>query len=156
MTITDHRTTESPSAVSLLRVTQHFAAAARRFTYDAHSRDRQWLALTDSSEVQVWAIAWPPGSATGWHDHGSATGAFQVLQGSLREDVWTGAARSQVLTAGEAREFGADHVHDVRNDSAEWALSVHAYRPVLDQMTRYALVDGRLLTFRVDEAGASW
>ena len=59
-------------------------------------------------------------------------------------------------TPGEIRRFGPSHVHQVRNDGPEPAVSLHAYTPALTTMTRYALAPEGLVVVGVDAAGASW
>jgi hypothetical protein len=60
------------------------------------------------------------------------------------------------MLQGERRTFAASHVHDVRNDTEESALSIHAYSPRLDQMTHDDLVGGRLGPSGVEQPGESW
>jgi len=45
-------------------------------------------------------------------------------------------------------------VHDVRNDSIEPAVSIHAYSPPLTSMRRYDITDGGLLRIAVEDQ--SW
>ena len=122
---------------------------------EQHPTERRWHRIETDLDVELWLISWPPGSSTGWHDHGTAKGAFATLRGRLTEDTWAGRAFRRRLSAGEARTFPAWHIHDVRNDSAEHALSLHAYAPALSTMTRYRRVDGRLVVTEVERAG-SW
>ncbi len=124
---------------------------------EQHPTERRWHRIeTDlsSDAVELWLISWPPGSSTGWHDHGTAKGAFATLRGRLTEDSWAGRAFRRRLAAGEARTFPSWHVHDVSNHSGEHALSLHAYAPALTAMTRYRLVEGRLVVTEVERAGA--
>ena len=138
-------------------ITQLHTAAASHFAYDASRLERQWTVLSgDDDHVQVWAIAWPPGSSTGWHDHGTADGAFRVVQGTLREHVWIGYDAASDLPVGRGRHFTDSHVHDVRNETSQWAVSVHAYHPVLQSMTRYEVRDGQLVISGRDQEGSAW
>lgn len=123
---------------------------------DLRDTERSWTLLLSSSDVQLWLISWPPGSQTGWHDHGTASGAFQVLRGTLTEHHWTDGEQVLDLDTGGVRVFAAGHVHDVRNEGEEPALSLHAYAPRLETMTRYALHDGRLVLQGVERAGEEW
>lgn len=109
---------------------------------------------------EVWVISWLPGQATGFHDHGGSAGAFAVVFGTLMERTVTGAATTgQVLAkpvgAGDSRAFGPRYIHDVRNDAAAVAVSVHAYSPPLPQMTRYDLTAGGLVKLAT-EAAVAW
>ncbi|MEO7079765.1 MAG: hypothetical protein ABIY38_12815, partial [Rhodococcus sp. (in: high G+C Gram-positive bacteria)] len=68
----------------LLRIARLFASNSdlmRRIDPDATERTR--VELDATAYLEVWLVAWPSGVATGWHDHGSASGAFHVVQGSL-------------------------------------------------------------------------
>ena len=97
--------------------------------------ERRWyerIHLADSHDV--WLISWPPGQATGFHDHGPSAGAFAVAWGFL-EELFDGAA--SIVGAGAARSFGPRFVHNVRNVCEVPVVSVHAYSPQLTEMTRY-------------------
>src|SRR3954454_5202717 len=118
-----------------------------------HPTDRSWMRLHSSDDLELWLIAWPPGSATDWHDHGAAAGACAVLRGSLVEHQWRGGLQLNPLRAGDARTFDAGHIHDVRNDGATPALSLHAYSPRLEIMTRYRFRGDRVEVLGVEKAG---
>jgi predicted metal-dependent enzyme (double-stranded beta helix superfamily) len=60
------------------------------------------------------------------------------------------------LGKGDVRSFGAGHVHDVRNVSSERALSLHAYAPRLETMTRYRFLGDRVEVVALEEAGVAW
>ena len=120
---------------------------------DLHPTERRWHRIETDLDVELWLISWPPGTSTGWHDHGTARGAFATLQGRLTEDSWAGRAFRRRLGAGDARTFPAWHVHDVRNDTDDHALSLHAYAPALTTMTRYRVTAGRLEVTGVERAG---
>lgn len=118
--------------------------------------ERTWARVGSAAGADIWLITWPAGSSTGWHDHGSASGAFVVLTGSLTEYVWTGVARARTLGAASVREFDGSHIHDVVNHGSETAVSLHAYAPGLTAMTRYELVRGRLQVTSVEQRGEEW
>ena len=113
------------------------------------------MRVENGPDADIWLITWPLGSSTGWHDHGSASGAFVVLPGSLTEYVWTGVATATTLS-GSVREFDGSHIHDVVNHGSQVAVSVHAYAPSLAAMTRYELVRGRLQVTSVEQRGETW
>ncbi|WP_441249232.1 cysteine dioxygenase [Kitasatospora sp. McL0602] len=98
------------------------------------------IALAD--DYEVWLISWLPGQSTGFHDHGGSRGAFVVALGEL-EELSFGAAEEGLLTRrvgpGVAREFGPDYLHDIRNTAAGPAVTLHAYSPPLNEMSRYEL-----------------
>jgi predicted metal-dependent enzyme (double-stranded beta helix superfamily) len=120
------------------------------------SADGRWYErLHIDAESEVWLISWLPGQATGFHDHGGANGAFAVALGTLAEhriqdarDVETGLTRGD-----KARRFGPGYIHDVRNESAAPAVSVHVYSPPLTAMRRYDLdQDGKLVPLATENA----
>jgi predicted metal-dependent enzyme (double-stranded beta helix superfamily) len=107
----------------------------------------------------VWLLSWLPGQRTGFHDHCGSSGAFAVVAGELRER--TPAARrpqpaSAAFPAGRARSFGPRHVHEVVNESAAPAVSIHAYSPPLAGMRRYELTRSGLVLAAVETAGERW
>jgi quercetin dioxygenase-like cupin family protein len=136
---------------------------------DPDDHERSWLELPvlrrsrsdrleglTTDDAQLWLISWPPGARTGWHDHGTATGAFTVLRGRLVEHSWAdGGVVVRGLGAGDSHAFAGGHIHDVRNDD-EPALSLHAYSPRLATMTRYAVTGGRLEIAGVEQTGVDW
>ncbi len=114
--------------------------------YQSAQRWYQRLALAE--EHEIWLLSWLPGQHTGFHDHGGSAGAFAVVRGSLLERAAPGGRpepSGRVLAAGAVRSFGAAHVHDVRNDSAMPAVSIHAYSPPLLTMRRYEVASGGIL-----------
>jgi predicted metal-dependent enzyme (double-stranded beta helix superfamily) len=122
---------------------------------------RRWyrrLALADDHEV--WLISWLPGQGTGFHDHGSAAGAFAVAQGEVRErTVVAGrqpSARDLIIAQGSVRSFGPRYVHDVANAAAEPAVTVHAYSPPLTVMRRFELTASGLVHTATEQAEQDW
>ena len=59
------------------------------------------------------------------------------------------------VSAGRVRSFGPKYIHDVRNTSEAVAVSVHAYSPPLNEMTRYDLTDHGLILLDT-EAADQW
>ncbi|RYB94873.1 cysteine dioxygenase [Nocardioides oleivorans] len=125
-------------------------------TVDLTVPERTWVRIGSVSSADIWLITWPAGSSTGWHDHGSASGAFVTLAGQLTEYVWTGVATASTLGERAVREFDGSHIHDVINHGTTTAVSLHAYAPSLAAMTRYELVRGRLQVTSVEQRGESW
>jgi cysteine dioxygenase type I len=132
---------------------------------------RTWLRLNGPGGSEAWIIGWPPGTGTGWHDHGGSHGALATARGSLTEQSLTarlptegwktleladGVDRERQLTAGRGRAFGPHHVHQVLNETEEeHAVSVHAYYPPLPLMRRYSRT-GALLRLEQVERPAEW
>jgi hypothetical protein len=132
---------------------------------------RTWLRLDGPGGSEAWLIGWPPGTGTGWHDHGGSHGAFVTAAGELNEqslaarlptegwktlELADGVDRERQLAAGQGRAFGAHHVHEVINPSTQrHAVSVHAYYPPLPLMRRYSRT-GQMLHLEQIERPEDW
>jgi rhodanese-related sulfurtransferase/mannose-6-phosphate isomerase-like protein (cupin superfamily) len=104
---------------------------------------RWYERLYHGPDYDIWVISWLPGQSTGFHDHGASSGAFVVATGILEEH--RPGERIHVIPPGEARAFGPDYAHDVRNVSLAPAISIHAYSPPLSEMNEYELNGSRLV-----------
>jgi predicted metal-dependent enzyme (double-stranded beta helix superfamily) len=124
--------------------------------FDAGRRWFRRLELAD--DYEVWLLSWLPGQDTGFHDHGRAAGAFAVAQGRVSERTVAGSGRvrQRAYAAGRVRSFGSRHVHDVVNDFAGPAVTVHAYSPPLTAMRRYELTQSGLVHIATDRAERDW
>ena len=163
MTLAPARTLGTPgidrfTPAQLLRTARLFASDPALATLlDPASGDRQWAELDSTAALQVWLIAWPAGTDTGWHDHGDAAGAFVTVQGALQEQTWSGGRlQERRLTAGRRPRLRRQHVHHVANAGTQPALSVHVYAPRLTRMARYALTAAGPRRTGVERAGADW
>ncbi|MFF3157228.1 cysteine dioxygenase [Streptomyces sp. NPDC057910] len=162
----------APSAAELLDFARRTAAdAALIASLPLDEQGRTWVRLDGPGGSEAWLIGWPPGTGTGWHDHGGSHGAFATAAGALREDSlaarlptegWKtlelaeGVDRSRELGAGGGRAFGPHHVHEVRNESrTEHAISVHAYFPPLPLIRRYSRT-GAVLRVEQVERPEDW
>jgi predicted metal-dependent enzyme (double-stranded beta helix superfamily) len=123
-------------------------------SYDA---DQRWYQrLLREEDHEVWLLSWLPGQHTGFHDHGRSAGALMVVQGCLRERTAPGGRPEHTgarLPQGSVRSFGPWYVHDVMNESAASAVSVHAYSPPLTTMCRFDVSAGRLVRAAAETAG---
>lgn len=114
-------------------------------------RDRTWRLIAQTPEFDAWLIAWPRESAAELHDHGGSRGALHVIRGALVETIPSRDDEGRVTIArrgvhsGVTLAFGAGHVHDVRNEAAEDALSLHVYSPPLTSMNYYDRFGDRLV-----------
>lgn len=132
--------------------------------------ERTWLRLEGPGGSEAWLIGWPPGTGTGWHDHAESFGAFIAASGELTEnslavrlptDGWKtlelaeGVDRHRTIAAGKGRFFGQQHVHEVLNETAEHAISVHAYYPPLPHLRRYSR-SGPVLRLEQVERPEDW
>ena len=125
-----------------------------------YTEDERWYhRLERGGNHEVWLLSWLPGQRTGFHDHCGSSGAFAVVQGELRERT-PAAGRpvpaSAAFPAGRVRSFGPRHVHEVVNESATPAVSIHAYSPPLAGMRRYELTRSGLVLAAVETAGERW
>ncbi len=132
---------------------------------------RTWARLDGPGGSEAWLIGWPPGTGTGWHDHGGSRGAFATASGGLTEqalavrlptegwktlELTAGVDRQRQLRPGQGRAFGEHHVHQVLNESADThAVSVHAYYPPLPLMRRYSRT-GAVLRLEQVEIPEEW
>src|SRR5689334_5732864 len=115
------------SRSQLLRTAQLFATDPDlRHLVDLDAQERTWRRLDATDHLEIWLLAWPVGSHTGWHDHLDSEGAFLVVEGDLAEQSWSqGAVHDRLLGAGEGRSFGSKHAHNVTNLGDSPALSIH-------------------------------
>lgn len=144
------------SPAELGAIARQIAASPARWAglirFDPWQRWYQRFAADDRHEV--WLLSWLPGQDTGFHDHGGSAGAFVVARGSLRERTAPGGRPGPLRPAlgpGAVTTFGPRYLHDVRNDSASAAVSVHVYSPPLTSMRRYRLTAGGLLRPQAEE-----
>lgn len=125
----------------------------------AHPRERTWARMARTEDFEAWLVAWPPGGALEWHDHGEAAGALLVAAGELVQTTLVGGAGGGVELAiegmgpGASATFVPGQVHDVVNLGTEPALSVHVYSPALSSMTFYGVVGGELCATRTVRYG---
>jgi hypothetical protein len=111
------------------------------------ARRRRFEQLWRDGHVDIWVISWMRGHDTGFHDHDRSRGAVAVVQGEILEErlVLGGGARVRHHRAGAVFDFDASHVHRMRQDSAEPAVTIHAYSPPLWRMGTYTVdPDGTL------------
>ncbi|MFD3487075.1 cysteine dioxygenase [Streptomyces sp. NPDC058665] len=162
----------APTQAELLAFVRRTAADAELVsTLPLDPEGRTWIRLDGPAGSEAWIIGWPPGTGTGWHDHGGSYGAFATAGGALQEDSlaarlptegWKtlelaeGVDRARKLAKGDARAFGSHHVHEVRNESdSVHAVSVHAYYPPLPLMRRYSRT-GAVLRLEQVERPQEW
>ena len=131
-------------------ITQRLGAAVH-WPGAAGVRDRSWRLIAQTREFDAWLIAWPRESAAELHDHGGSRGALHVISGALvetmpwRDDDGRMTLARREVPSGVTLSFGAGHVHDVRNEAADHALSLHVYSPPLTSMNYYDRLGDRLI-----------
>jgi len=87
--------------------------------------------LLVTPDVEAWLLGWPAGLFTPAHDHGGATVAVTVIEGSLSEEcldptIWT-TGRRTTWRAGATTLFPAGHVHLLGAAGDRPAVAVHAW-----------------------------
>jgi hypothetical protein len=120
---------------------------------------RWYRRLALAAEYEIWLLTWLPGQHTGFHDHGHSCGAFAVAHGELLETLATpGSSRlwHRVATRAAVTPFGGSRLHDVGCNTAEPAISVHAYSPPLSAMRRYKMTAAGLMLVATERAGREW
>ena len=94
--------------------------------------DRPWsFPLLVTPEAEAWLLGWPPGLVTPAHDHGGATVAVTVVEGTLSEEcldptIWT-TGRRTTWRAGATTLFPPGHVHLLGAAGDRPAVAVHAW-----------------------------
>ncbi len=111
---------------------------------------RPWsVPLLVTPEVEAWLLGWPAGLVTPAHDHGGATVALTVVEGSLSEEcldptIWT-TGRRTTWRAGASTLFPRGHVHLLGAAGGRPAVAVHAWSGPAGSADRLA---GRLALAR--------
>ena len=111
----------------------HVGFDARQYRRVRLFRDATWEALL---------LCWLPGQGTSVHDHGGSVGVSVVLSGCLQERRWVrvregeplAAAGEMTCVANEASVESLDTIHEMRNTSAQPAISLHLYSPPLSRL----------------------
>jgi quercetin dioxygenase-like cupin family protein len=114
------------------------------------SPDAAWsVPLLITPDVEAWLLGWPAGVVTPPHDHGGATVAVTVVEGSLSEEcldptIWT-TGRRTTWRAGASTLFPSGHVHLLGAAGDRPAVAVHAWSGLAGSADRVA---GRLALAR--------
>jgi hypothetical protein len=121
--------------------------------------ERSYRRIFSAPSIEAWLICWPPDGHLELHDHGGASGAFQVVDGTLEEWSLLGApgpdgrltgvgadARARLVGPGRAVAFDGRYIHDVRNRAVEAATSVHVYSAASRPMAFYRFDGVRVRT----------
>jgi hypothetical protein len=104
--------------------------------------ERHYVCLHRDAHLDLWVLCWTPANDTGWHDHDISSGAVAVVYGSLLEqNLAVGSPDlSRRVDAGNAFDFGPDHIHRITGLAAG-SVSIHAYSPPLWRLGQYT-IDG--------------
>lgn len=104
--------------------------------------------------AEVWLITWRTFQSTDLHDHGPSDAAFATVRGALHEiRPVHGRLIPRKIIPGIVHHIPAGQIHDVRNELAAPAVSIHAYAPRLEVTTYYTWRDGAA-RFERTEIGA--
>ncbi|MFE2721220.1 cysteine dioxygenase [Kitasatospora sp. NPDC059327] len=149
-TLTEERARTPLTPKSLRAIVRDLAEQPDQWIHHVRlsTEERWYRRLVADEDHEVWLISWLPGQSTGFHDHGGSRGAFAVALGELEELSLGGPEQGLLIrriTAGTARAFGPEYVHDVRNTAAGPAVTLHAYSPPLSSMAHYELRAGGLV-----------
>ena len=100
--------------------------------------------LPSEPGIEARLLTWAPGQGSGLHDHGGSSGCFLVLRGQVWETLvdLDGHVHELTHSVGHIGSFVHDIIHDVRNEGTIGAVTLHAYRPALKEMTQYTMVNG--------------
>ena len=101
---------------------------------------RHYVCLHRDAHLDLWVLCWTPANDTGWHDHDISSGAVAVVDGSLLEqNLAVGSPDlSRRVDAGNAFDFGPDHIHRITGLAAG-SVSIHAYSPPLWRLGQYTI-----------------
>jgi quercetin dioxygenase-like cupin family protein len=117
---------------------------------------RHYVRIAATDTYEAWLLTFLPGQSTGWHDHGGSAGAFTVVEGALRERVFTDrGVTERLLLSGEVRSFETDCIHDLATVHAP-TVSLHVAAPALHTMTRYDVRGGQLAVRSQESAVEDW
>jgi quercetin dioxygenase-like cupin family protein len=115
------------------RVADRRESVARASTPPAPAGAAWSVPLLVTADVEAWLLGWPAGLVTPAHDHGGATVAVTVVEGSLSEEcldptIWT-TGRRTTWRAGASTLFPRGHVHLLGAAGDGPAVAVHAWTP---------------------------
>lgn len=130
------------SGLNLPQIVSRVANTPSLWRRHAHlaGHDRSWTRITVPENIDVWVIVWGTSSRTELHDHGDAETAFTTVRGRLTEIRPDASGRliPRRFAPGVIATVAPGELHDVTNEFAETAVSIHAYAPRLETMTFYA------------------
>ena len=117
--------------------------------------------LRRTPDFELIALCWEPGQATPIHDHDDSDGWVVGMSGSVEEvryrpkDSREEGVEFERLGSTEVTPGAVAHIHDdiavheIRNDGAERAVSLHLYAPPIDECRGYDSKSGRWVTRRM-------
>ncbi|XVX20918.1 cysteine dioxygenase [Actinomycetota bacterium] len=120
--------------------------------------ERHWARLHHPevpADVELFVVSWRTFERTDLHSHGGATAAFTVVEGVVHEVRVDprGRLMPRQFVPGIVATVGPDVIHDVRNERAVPAVTVHAYSPGLTDLRYYSWQDRQVRLERVVRTG---
>jgi predicted metal-dependent enzyme (double-stranded beta helix superfamily) len=137
-----------PLSLRLLTAIAIGHARSARFDVVAEPRpgERTSARVRLGATHDIWLIRWGAGSQTVLHDHGGSAGVHYVAAGRLAEyrpdPAVVGSRLRRELRECDHRTMSRAHLHEVSNESAAGAASIHVYSPPLETMGQYEVSDG--------------
>ncbi|MBS1767491.1 MAG: cysteine dioxygenase family protein [Acidobacteria bacterium] len=144
----DGPTAEQQRAVlGALRHTRvDWSVMGRHLAFDSDCYLRRRLFLSRSWEILM--LCWLPGQKTAIHDHGASWGSTLVMMGELTERTYRAPGgplepkADATLTAGQVTVESQQTIHEVSNQGAVPAVSLHLYSPPLRFLHSYDQTSG--------------
>jgi Cysteine dioxygenase type I len=147
-----HDTAVLPLSLRLLAAIAIGHARSARFDVVAEPRPgERTSAITFGvgATHDIWLIRWGAGSQTELHDHGGSAGVLYVAAGRLVEyrphSAVVGSRLRRELRECDHRTVSRAQLHEVANESAAGAASIHVYSRPLETMGHYEVTDGSRL-----------
>lgn len=103
------------------------------------------VTIVSSDQFELVLICWKPGQKSVLHSHGTSLCAFRCLEGQLTErNYGLLEAKSEFVKCKSetllqpgcySASYSSDVVHEIANESARNAISLHVYTPPLQRNT---------------------
>lgn len=110
--------------------------------------------LYRTSEVEAILVHLPSGARTAIHDHGDSVGCAYVVDGEISNVIYRSngfgmASESAALKTRAGGYITAPHgqIHQMRNEDASRAVTLHLYAPPLQGMRKYRPESEAVLDF---------
>lgn len=133
---------EQRAVLAALKETRiDWSVMGRHVAFDGECYLRRRLFLNRSWEILL--LCWLPGQKTAIHDHGESWGSTLVLMGELTERAYRAPGgplalkREAALAAGQVTVETRQTIHEVSNQGATPAASLHLYSPPLRFLHSY-------------------
>lgn len=118
----------------------------------AAPRGVAWARVAVPEDVEVFVVTWPTFTETALHSHDGAASAFVTVRGvvtEVRPDD-RGRLLPRKFAPGLVGTLGGEDVHELQNEHADLAVSVHAFTPRLRSVTYWERVADGLAPVRTE------